>query len=206
MAIGAWLLHLTLMNTGFFSTYGVDLFVHIALFYGAWMPVGACLSLDRRAGRTSAAPSPLARLSLRILQLHLCIVYLTAGLSKARGLQWRNEEAIWQSVMQPQFAQFDLSWFAEVAWIPTLLGWLVVVIEIGYPIFIWGRPTGRPWLGATVAMHLGIGLVLGLWFFAAVMILLNLSAFGYALLGRLPEAATRHPPSAPAEGLPQANA
>ncbi|HEX6739496.1 MAG TPA: HTTM domain-containing protein [Vicinamibacteria bacterium] len=195
LAVAAWLLHLTLMNSGFFSTYGVDLLVHIALFYCAWMPVGACLSLDRRAGRASDAPTPLARLSLRALQIHLCIVYLTAGLSKAAGAEWWNGEAIWLSVMQPQFRQLPLAWLSEVPWVPMAAGWAVMVVELGYAFFIWRPETRGAWLGATLALHLGIGLFLGLWFFAAVMVVFNLAALAAAW--RYAEEGTAAPPGAP---------
>lgn len=47
MAIADWLIHLTMLNSGSLSTYGVDLFSHISLCYCTWMPVGSCLSIDR---------------------------------------------------------------------------------------------------------------------------------------------------------------
>ena len=178
MAVIAWLIHLTLMNSGFFSTYGVDLLVHIGLFYCTWMPIGSCLSLDHRAGRGADTPTPLAGLSIRTLQLHLCVIYLTAGLSKAAGEEWWNGEAVWLSVMQPQFAQWELGWLSAVPWLPMAAGWAVMLVELGYSFFIWRRETRGPWLLATLALHLGIGLFMGLWFFAALMIFFNLAAIG----------------------------
>lgn len=182
MAIAAWLIHLTMLNSGFLSTYGVDLFSHISLFYCTWMPVGSCLSIDRWLQRAPAKPSAMARLALRTLQIHLCVVYVTAGMSKTAGEQWWNGEAIWLTVMQPQFAQFDFSWLASVPWVAMFLGWSVLLIELGYPFFIWHPRTRVVWLGATMALHLGIGLFLGLWFFAAIMVIMNGCAFGYSWL------------------------
>jgi hypothetical protein len=182
MAVIAWLIHLTMVSSGYFSSYGYDFLVHIVLFYCTWMPVGSCASLDRRSGRASVEPSPLAGLALRTLQVHLCIVYLTSGLGKAEGAEWWNGEAIWLSVMQPQFARFDLSWLAGVPWLAMAAGWFVMLTELGYAFFIWPRRTRGVWLAATLALHLGIGLFLGLWFFAALMILLNLCAVGYPWL------------------------
>ena len=51
-------------------------------------------------------------------------------------------------------------------------------METGYAIFIWPRRTRRPWIVATVLMHLGIGLFMGLGVFAAIMIPFTLAAFG----------------------------
>jgi vitamin K-dependent gamma-carboxylase-like protein len=180
MAVVAWLLHLTLMNSGFFSTYGVDLLVHIGLFYCTWAPIGGCLSLDHRAGRTSDAPSSWARLSIRALQLHLCIIYLTAGLSKSAGAEWWSGEAIWLAVMQPQFGQLPLGALSRAPWLAMLAGWGVMLVELGYAFFIWRPETRCGWLAATLALHLGIGLFLGLWFFAALMIIFNLAIMAAA--------------------------
>src|SRR5262249_28227711 len=94
-AVVAWLTHLTLKTSSHVSAYGVYEFAHISLFYCVWMPVGHALSLDRRQGRVSGEASPGARLALRVLQLHLCIVYLASGIEKATGEQWRNGEAVW---------------------------------------------------------------------------------------------------------------
>ncbi|MEP6937235.1 MAG: hypothetical protein ABI871_04115, partial [Chthoniobacterales bacterium] len=52
------------------------------------------------------------------------------------------------------------------------------LLETGYPLFIWLRKTRTFWLVAIVAMHLAIGLTMGLYLFALVMITLNLAAFG----------------------------
>jgi hypothetical protein len=68
----------------------VDQFANIGLFYSIWMPMGDCWSLDRYSGRTTGAPSAGARLALRVLQLHLCIVYFDAGFEKAFTKYFRD--------------------------------------------------------------------------------------------------------------------
>jgi hypothetical protein len=122
-ALLAWLTHLTLTTSGEGASYGVDLFAQVSLFYCIWMPVGHALSLDNRAGRVSAAPSAAARVSLRLLQVHLCIVYLSCGLHKAVGPQWWDGEAMWRSLMRPDAGPFPMGWLASVPWLATLAGW-----------------------------------------------------------------------------------
>ena len=107
------------------------------------------------------------------MQVHLCVIYLAAGLDKAMGRQWWNGEAIWQAVSQPVFSTFDLSWLARYSWIPMLAGWGTLVVEIGYVFLIWPRRTRKVWCIATIGLHLGIGLFMGLVFFSSVMILLT---------------------------------
>jgi hypothetical protein len=198
MAGLAWILHGLTVNSGFFSLYGLDTMLHISLFYTVWMPVGKSFSMDQLKSKQAAAPTFMANLSLRVLQTHLCIIYLNAGLSKMQGIQWWNGEAIWRAMMQPQFSVFDVSWLANWPGLAMGICWGTLLIECGYPFFIW-LPRTRPyWVAATLLLHLGIGLFMGLWLFALIMMVLTFTAFGYPLLGKvlgsslLPEASP-HP-------------
>jgi hypothetical protein len=173
----AWLTHLAMSMSGAAAIYGVDQFANICLFYCIWMPVGQAAPLDARAGRTAAEPSTGARLALRLLQLHLCIVYLSSGLLKASGAQWWNGEALWRAVMRQDFGQFDLSWLAAAPWVARLGCWGTLVVELGYAFFVWPQRTRQLWAWATVGMHAAIAVTLGLWSFSALMIVLTTSAF-----------------------------
>ncbi len=176
-AMVAWVIHLTLSASGAMSAYGVDLFGQIALFYCVVTPAGAVWSIDARRGGSSL-PSAGNRILLRLIQAHVCVVYWSAGFAKAQGSEWWNGEAIWRAFMQPQFRQFDYSWMASVPLIPLLAGWGTLLIELGYSAFIWSRRTRPVWLIATVALHAGIAVMLGLYLFGAIMIVLNVAAFG----------------------------
>lgn len=177
-ALVSWLLHWVLMNSGYCTNYGADVFAHIFLFYFIWMPVGRSFSLDVMVRKKSSAPSDTARLALRVLQIHLCCVYLAGGIEKAMGPQWWNGEAIWRSLMLPVYAQFDLSWMASVPWLAKLLGWSTLIVEIGYAFLIWPRDTRRVWVAFTIGLHLGIAIFLGLGIFAGLMAVLTLCVFG----------------------------
>jgi hypothetical protein len=166
-AVLVCLTHLALTTSGWLSTYGVDSFANVALFYCAVFPTGG----------TGAPPSPWARAGLRLLQFHLCVVYLASGLEKATGEQWWNGEAIWRAVMRPDFAVWDLSWLADYPWVAVLACWGTLFIEVGYPLFVWLRPTRVAFVLLTISLHLGIALVLGLASFSAMMIALNVAAF-----------------------------
>ena len=49
---------------------------------------------------------------------------------------------------------------------------------MAYPVFIWIRSTRSVWLAAILVMHAAIGLMMGMYLFAFVMIVLNVAAFG----------------------------
>jgi hypothetical protein len=176
-AAAAWLGHLALCVSGSAGVYGVDTFARIALFYCVVLPVGHTVSLDWKAGRVPAGPTAAARLGLRVLQIHLCIAYLAAGLTKAAGEQWWTGEAVWLALNQPTLARFDPGWLAAVPWVAQVACWGTIAVEAGYPFFVWLRWGRVPWVGLTISLHVGIAVFLSLAAFSAVMIVLNVAAF-----------------------------
>jgi hypothetical protein len=168
----AWGLHLSLVTSGFASFYGVDQLANTFLFYLFLFPSGRAWTIEpRRASSRGEGTIPVG--CLRVMQIHLCVIYLAAGLDKARGRQWWSGEALWQAVSQPAFSTFELSWLAKYSFIPMLAGWGTLLVEIGYALLIWPRRTRKAWFIATLGLHLGIGLFMGLVFFSSVMILLT---------------------------------
>lgn len=167
---------LLVLHAGWFTiqpnwSYGYDYLAASALFYCLVFPVV----------RASDSGNPVHIPFLRILQLHLCIIYFFGGLGKLLGPSWRNGEAIWKALSQPyHIEQHD--WLPIASGYPiffVLVGWTVVVLELLYPIAIWVPRLRVWWMWAVVAMHLGIALLMGLYLFSAWMILLNLVAFHY---------------------------
>lgn len=174
----AWLLHLTLMNTCRFGAYGVESILNIAFFYAIFFPCGQALAFDSKW--QTGTPTAHARVSLRILQIQLCIIYVASGVEKAWGQEWWNGNAIWYSLTEEQFRQFDFSWMADHPWIPRCAGWWTLLIESGYGLMIWTkRPVARFWVANTLLLHAGIFVFMGLHAFALTMISLNVAAFGY---------------------------
>jgi hypothetical protein len=173
----AWFTHgLTSANAAL-SLYGVDTILHVLFFYLVFMPSAGRWSLDARAGRASAAPSSVARVAQRTLQLHLCFIYLDTGLAKAQGVQWWNGEAIWRALMQPMFQAFDFSWLAAYPGLAKAACWGTLLVEVGYAAMIWVPRLGRHWLLATLLLHAGIAVCLKLWLFSLTMMAFNLAAF-----------------------------
>lgn len=177
MGIVAWLMHLIINTTGHFTAYGVETFTHIGLFYCAVLPVGSCWSMDA-SKEPHKIPPYLITLSVRIIQLHLCIMYLACGIEKSLGAQWWNGEAIWIAMQQDQFHHLNIDWMAAAPIVPKLLCWSTLIVETLYPITIFWSKTKKIWLTAIISMHAFIGIFLGLELFAGLMILLNLAAFG----------------------------
>ncbi|MBA3829026.1 MAG: hypothetical protein H0X33_08825 [Taibaiella sp.] len=172
-AILCWLLHLAFVNSGFLFTYGVDYFITMLLFYCIIFPVGREFSLDKLLFKYKPVNhTPY----IRALQIHLCIVYLVSGVSKAAGINWWNGVSVYKAVNRPNVAAFFLH-VPHMVYVVS--GIATVVIEVLYVFFINYNKTKKLWLYLTCSMHLGIALFLQLPYFAAIMMLLNMVAFYY---------------------------
>lgn len=165
--IAAFILHLTLCNTSMIFGYGVETFTHIALFYLIFVP----------GNKHAADPTAFKNFIWRVLQIHLCIVYGNAGIAKLQGLDWRIGEAVWYTLGNSNYGNFNLLWLSKFPFILKAANWWVLIVETLYPIFIWLRPTRKYWLFNVIALHFFIGLFMGLYMFGLIMIILNIAAF-----------------------------
>jgi hypothetical protein len=186
-AIGGWLLHLCAVKSGDFLAYGMDNFTTIGLFYLMLAPLPDRLSLDARLWRPSKAEPEILGFYRRVLQLHLCIIYFFSGLTKCLGAGWWTGATLWRALTRPPFNVFSPEILLPWHYLFPILGVLVCVLETLYPIFIWPRKTRTVWLAGIVAMHISIGVAMGLYLFALIMIVLNLAGFGAHLIFRRSE-------------------
>ena len=176
-AIVAWFLHLCAVKSGDFMAYGIDNFTTIGLFYLMISPLPDTLALDARLRPRAIDPHTTLGFSHRVLQLHVCIIYFFSGLTKCLGGGWWTGATLWRALTRPPFNIISPGLLLPWRHFLPALGIAVCLLEIGYPLFIWLRRTRPWWLGAIVAMHIAIGLAMGLHLFALVMIVLNLAAF-----------------------------
>ena len=183
-AFVVWFLHLSMINNAIFLSYGYDSFTSNCLLFCLIMPVGHAFSLDNLRKKRPLQVSTLAGLSCRVIQLQACVIYFMSGLNKLSGSQWFDGEAIWRATMQPPLQTYDLSLLAEIPWLPMILGWGVLMLELGYPLLMFHPKTREISFVGVIFMHLGIGLFMNLWFFAMVMITLNVAAFGWEIWAR----------------------
>lgn len=163
------------MNSGQHYIYGVDFFILAGLFYCVIFPVGQqwAVNVFRQKRKKESTV-----FYTRVLQIHICLVYFISGFDKGLGYDWWNGEAIWTTMMGLNFRSFDVSFMANYPFIPTIIGLSVLLIEFGYPFFIFWKKTKYLWLTMTILMHVGIGTLMGLYYFAGVMIIFNIAAFG----------------------------
>lgn len=159
--------------------YGVDYFILACLFYCFVFPSGGALTLNHFLKDLPVKKAPIAYLYL--LQAHVGMVYLFNGLAKSLGDTWWSGEAIWRATMLLDTRHFDLSFMADYPFIFKYSSWIVLSCELFYPILMSFKPTQLFTLIVILGMHLFIGVFMGLYFFAAIMITLNVAAFGHIL-------------------------
>ncbi|MDQ6859749.1 MAG: hypothetical protein M3032_01140 [Verrucomicrobiota bacterium] len=179
-AIAAWYLHLCAAKSGGTLSYGVDNFMTIGLFYLMLSPLPDRYSFDFRRRLARGAGLPDARLLGLFqvaLQLHLCLIYFFSGLSKLLGSGWWNGLNLWRALIRPPFNLISPEFLVRFKAILPAAGLAICLLELAYPVMIWGRRTRRPWLVAVCAMHVAIGVTMGMYLFALVMIVLNVAAF-----------------------------
>ena len=160
--------------------FGLDKINCMLALYLIVGPCGARYSVDRlwrlrRGGPTEVPPSVTANLAIRLIQVHMCIIYLFSGIGKLHGYQWMSGEASWLSFAMLEYQSLDMTWLAK--W-PRLLNFMTpatVFWELSYCALVWPRLT-RPWvLLMAVFVHGGIILFLGMPTFGLVMLIGNLA-------------------------------
>lgn len=156
--------------------YGVDYFTTFSLFYCCIFPVGRIWSIDNKILKKTESEF-CNQEYLFLLRGHLGVAYFFSGFSKVIGETWRNGEAIWKTFHSHQYYYtLNFDFLADTNFF-LILGWLTIVLELLYPVFINLNSTRKFWLLGILLLHISIGLIMGLFFFSALLIILNLSAY-----------------------------
>ncbi len=128
----------------------------------------------RCGGSDPTLPPPdaerIANLALRLIQVHMCVIYFFAGISKLQGPSWWTGEAMWRAFANLEYQSLDMTWLAWHPWLVNLMTHVSVLWEISFCVLIW-KPLWRPiMLAGAVVLHVGIGAFLGMWTFGLVML------------------------------------
>jgi hypothetical protein len=188
-AIIAWLLHLCAAESGGLFAYGADNFMTTGLFYLMLSPLPDRYSLDHRLLKAELRDPQLLGFWRRVLQVHMCFVYFIGGLAKCLGTGWWDGSNLWRSLTRPPFNLISPDILVRFKYALPVLGISICLVELGYSFFIWIRKTRLFWLVCILAMHAVIGLAMGMYLFALVMIVLNLAAFGIGMSRERPVSA-----------------
>ena len=178
------------------NTFGLDDMLGMLLVPLAVGPSGAVLSLDALLGRGHARPSVRANVALRLLQVHLCVVYFFSGCGKLLGASWWEGTALWGAIANEQYRTLDLTGLARHPLVVNAFTLATLWWEVGYAALVWPRLTRPAVLAMAVPVHLGIGLAMGMMEFGLAMLAANLAFvpadFFRSLVSRSSSPSERH--------------
>ena len=164
------------VNRAPLNTFGLDDTLGLLLAALVVGPSGARLSVDRLLGWAGqGGPSVRATIALRLIQVHLCVVYVFSGCGKMLGASWWEGTALWGAAANVQYRTLDLTFLARHPLVVNALTLATLLWEVGYAALVWPRLTRPLFLAMAVAVHLGIGLAMGMMEFGLAMITANLA-------------------------------
>ncbi|MBI1913750.1 MAG: HTTM domain-containing protein [Planctomycetes bacterium] len=160
---------------------GTDM-LSTSLFLLMLTPSGKALSVDAWRLRRQATPLPadgpsparptVPAWGVRLLQLQLCIIYLTTGLAKLRGADermldgaWWNGTALHYVLNSLTLARVSSAQLPVPLWVTASASYVSVWFEVLFPLLVLWRRTRKWALWFGVLFHLGIYLAIEIgWF------------------------------------------
>jgi hypothetical protein len=166
--------------------FGLDQIVMMVTMYLMIARSGDEISLDRYVSdRKPTVPqtalketqfqqsSPYNSIAARLMQIHLCVIYLFGGLGKMRGETWWDGSAVWLSAVSYEYQSLDLTWIGNFPVLMALAAHVTLFWETFYVCLVWPQTT-RYWvLAIAVGVHAGIAIYLGMITFGWMMIVAN---------------------------------
>ncbi len=197
VSILAWIVTVSYCQRLTGAFFGLDQVNAMLAMYLMVGPSGAVYSLDRwrarRAGQGTVGPTISANLAIRLIQLHLCVIYLFGGIAKMRGEMWWDGSAVWYAVANLEYQSIDMTWLVHYPGFIALLSHLTVFWETFYCALVWPRQTRPVVLAVAVAVHGGIACCLGMITFGLAMLIVNLAFVPPELVHRLLARSRRAP-------------
>ncbi|MGY8769400.1 MAG: hypothetical protein ACKVH8_13360 [Pirellulales bacterium] len=154
------------------------------LLYLCFAPCGNYFSVDAwlRAKKQKIVDRKVeyslgANISLRLIQVHLCMFYGMMALTKLASYTWWCGESMWWLIAQNHSPLVDLRFLRDAPML--VFGWthLVVLFELCFPLLIWVK-IFRPLVIALAVLHwISLTLVTGNWEFGLLMLALNVAFF-----------------------------
>lgn len=163
------------------ALFGLDQINVMLAMYLMLGGAGEAFSLDRwwekrrypqRKLPTESTP---ANVSIRLMQLHMCIIYLFAGTSKLAGETWWDGTALWGAVANSEYQSLDMTWLAAYPLLISIMTQVSLGWEISYCVLVWPRLTRPLVLAMAIPLHLGIAVGLGMITFGLAMLIGNLA-------------------------------
>jgi hypothetical protein len=170
------------------ALFGLDQINVMLALYLAVGPSGDAFSLDRWLRRRRAGhPQPVrhswaANVSIRLIQIHMCVIYLFAGMAKLTGAAWWDGTALWMAFGNMEYQSMDMTWLVDYPLLINVMTHVTVAWELSYCALVWPRLTRPIVILLAIPLHMGIAICLGMVTFGLAMLIGNLAFVSPALV------------------------
>jgi hypothetical protein len=182
----AWWMTLMVCHRMTGALFGLDQIVVMLSMYLMLSQCGSVWSVDARLRQSwtstkfswlfpNGTPSVGNNIATRLIQLHLCTIYLFGGLGKMRGEMWWDGSALWYTLVNYEYQSLSLTWLGSFRFIIAALTAGTIFWETFYCALVWPRFTRPLVLMMAVFVHGGIAIALGMVTFGCIMIVANLA-------------------------------
>jgi hypothetical protein len=176
MSVLNLVLLVSVVNRNQLVVTGADSVMQALAFWGLFLPLGRCYSVDARWRPRNPHPTTFA-FPVRIFQIQIALIYIFTTIFKLQGQTWPNGNALYMA-MQVRMHTFPLAeWLLANASISVLrtMTYIALLIEGGFAILVFA-PLFQPYLRRVglitgALLHMGIGLVMNIPNFPLVMII-----------------------------------
>jgi len=193
-AVLTFLLTVSYIHRASGALFGLDQINAMLALYLMIGPCGARYSIDRwwkrrKEGnvRREVGPTISGNVAIRLIQIHMCVIYFFAGTRKLLGASWWDGSAMWLSAANYEYQSIDLTWLANWPLLGAALTHLTILSEVFYCVLIWNRLSRPVILFLVIIMHFGIASSMGMIPFGLVMIIGNLAFISPAIVRRILE-------------------
>jgi hypothetical protein len=170
------------------ALFGLDQINVMLAMYLAVGPSGDAFSVDRwLKARKAGGTLPIRRtwtanLAIRLIQIHMCVIYLFAGTAKLTGPAWWDGTAMWMAFGNLEYQSLDMTGLADWPRLMNLMTHVTVYWEIFYCALVWPRLTRPIILLLAIPLHMGIAVCLGMITFGLIMLVGNAAFVPPALI------------------------
>ncbi|MCA9203885.1 MAG: HTTM domain-containing protein [Planctomycetales bacterium] len=186
------------------AQYGLDQVNAMLAMYLMIGASGAAYSVDSWLAKRhnhwllpKEQPAVSTNVAIRLIQLHMCVIYLFGGIGKLRGDMWWDGSALWYSAANLEYQSLNITWLGRSPILVATLSHVTMFWETFYCVTIWPRWTRPITLALAFAVHGGIALSLGMITFGLMMIFGNLAFVSPEFTRRMVSRITRQAQNSP---------
>lgn len=164
-----WLINFQNRNVFLFD--GEDSVFRLFAFFLILLPLGR-YTLPGLLGRAQVEEDEVEVWPYRLVQIEMCVIYVSTLLEKLAGAEWLDGTSMWYvSDLDDLFGKFWVPVLFDYMWGLKLMTWGTLVVEAVVPVAIWFKSTRRFALALALLFHFGIEVSMNLNLFHWIMAL-----------------------------------